>query len=456
MLRLCPRGVAERLLPHGLPDQIAVASAGDLGHGLRIIRRSGRMYGIPLGNLLAGRSSTSGKLFTHSDAIGQTDVTLDELGGLILLCRQTGVIATQWDDLPIQPEFFSPTLPQEPKTSADNGTRPTEEKTAETPEPLDPAVPAQSLPSSDASKAQFDELSTEFSSNSELYPQNSNPESTVSTESTSTDTVNTVPADRITQSSANTLYPASAESVKTAESYPSANPEPPQPIPDSTAQPLHMTSADFPAAAAVPPSRAALYLQLQDQFPEFHPFPDDDLTDCLRLSLDDLPQLRAAGLSVDANRFVLHAPRPIAICSSPGTATSRNSGISASPASTRRMSSSWQASSAFSTLSRRCAHPSSRPMPASATGTARFKAFFNPRRGSPPSQSFRAGSRRTARAAPAHTPRTSDQSHNPIPGNSAGSTVLPRKATFRSLRSLPFHAALCRALSGLIVHHAAL
>ena len=275
-----------------LPPETSVTVYG-------FIRRSGRMYGIPLGNLLAGRSSTSGKLFTHSDAIGQTDVTLDELGGLILLCRQTGVIATQWDDLPIQPEFFAPTLPQEPKTSADNGARPTEEKTAETPEPLDPAVPAQSLPSSDASKAQFDELSTEFSSNSEPYPQNSSPESTVSTESTSTDTVNTVPADRITQSSANTLHPASAESVKTAESYPSANPEPPQPIPDSAAQPLHMTSADFPAAAAVPPSRAALYLQLQDQFPEFHPFPDDDLTDCLRLSLDDLPQLRAVGLSVD-------------------------------------------------------------------------------------------------------------------------------------------------------------
>ena len=121
-----------------LPPETSVTVYG-------FIRRSGRMYGIPLGNLLAGRSSTSGKLFTHSDAIGQTDVTLDELGGLILLCRQTGVIATQWDDLPIQPEFFAPTLPQEPKTSADNGTRPTEEKTAETPEPLDPAVPAQSL-----------------------------------------------------------------------------------------------------------------------------------------------------------------------------------------------------------------------------------------------------------------------------------------------------------------------
>ena len=121
-----------------LPPETSVTVYG-------FIRRSGRMYGIPLGNLLAGRSSTSGKLFTHSDAIGQTDVTLDELGGLILLCRQTGVIATQWDDLPIQPEFFAPTLPQEPKTSADNGTRPTEEKTAETPEPLDPAVP-QTLP----------------------------------------------------------------------------------------------------------------------------------------------------------------------------------------------------------------------------------------------------------------------------------------------------------------------
>ena len=108
-----------------LPPETSVTVYG-------FIRRSGRMYGIPLGNLLAGRSSTSGKLFTHSDAIGQTDVTLDELGGLILLCRQTGVIATQWDDLPIQPEFFAPTLPQEPKTSADNGARPTEEKTAET------------------------------------------------------------------------------------------------------------------------------------------------------------------------------------------------------------------------------------------------------------------------------------------------------------------------------------
>lgn len=121
-----------------LPPETSVTVYG-------FIRRSGRMYGIPLGNLLAGRSSTSGKLFTHSDAIGQTDVTLDELGGLILLCRQTGVIATQWDDLPIQPEFFAPTLPQEPKTPADNGARPTEEKTAETPEPLDPAVPAQYL-----------------------------------------------------------------------------------------------------------------------------------------------------------------------------------------------------------------------------------------------------------------------------------------------------------------------
>ena len=97
-----------------LPPETSVTVYG-------FIRLSGRMYGIPLGNLLAGRSSTSGKLFTHSDAIGQTDVTLDELGGLILLCRQTGVIATQWDDLPIQPEFFAPTLPQEPKTSADNG-----------------------------------------------------------------------------------------------------------------------------------------------------------------------------------------------------------------------------------------------------------------------------------------------------------------------------------------------
>ena len=239
------------------------------------IRQSGRMYGIPLGNLLAGRTSTSGKLFTPSDALGQTDVTLDQLGGLILLYRKTGVIATQWDDLPIQPEFFSPSLPKpepeptpEPETAAET---PDELETTSAADP-DPQPTSASQtseifdyePSSATSEPIQPEVSTETIPDAELYPQNSAPESTVSTE------------------------------------IPKQDPEPDTPS-------LHMTSADALSAPSAPsPSRAALYLQLQDQFPEFHPFPDDDLTDCLRLSIDDLPQLRAAGLSADANRFVLH------------------------------------------------------------------------------------------------------------------------------------------------------
>lgn len=91
-----------------LPPETSVTVYG-------FIRRSGRMYGIPLGNLLAGRSSTSGKLFTHSDAIGQTDVTLDELGGLILLCRQTGVIATQWEIFRFSRSFSLPRSRRSPK-----------------------------------------------------------------------------------------------------------------------------------------------------------------------------------------------------------------------------------------------------------------------------------------------------------------------------------------------------
>lgn len=234
------------------------------------IRRSGRMYGIPLGNLLAGRTSTSGKLFTRSDALGQTDVTLDQLGGLILLYRKTGVIATHWDDLPIQPEFFSPSLPKsepvstpDPKPAAETPAEPETTSAAE-PDPQ-PTLASQtselsdSEPSSAASELIQSEISTETIPDAELYPQNPAPKSTVSTEI----------------------------------------PEPDPYIPS-----LHMTSADAPSAPS--PSRAALYLQFQDQFPEFHPFPDDDLTDCLRLSLDALPQLRAAGLSADANRFVLH------------------------------------------------------------------------------------------------------------------------------------------------------
>ena len=237
------------------------------------IRRSGRMYGIPLGNLLSGRTAASGKLFTQSDALGQTSITLDELGGLILLYRQTGIIATQWDDLPIQPEFFSPALPQEPTASADAGSSPLKAETAKAAKIPDFAAPAQPLPSSAAFEIQSDEFSTETSDIPASYPQKSVTKSTIPTESTSA--------------------PKQLSS---------------QPEPEPDTQPLHMTSTDsfVPASTAVPPSRAALYLQLQDQFPEFHPFPDDDLTDCLRLSIDDLPQLRAAGLSADANRFVLH------------------------------------------------------------------------------------------------------------------------------------------------------
>lgn len=272
------------------------------------IRRAGRLYGIPLGNLLAGRTTASGKLFTQSDALGQTPVTLDELGGLILLYRQIGVIATQWDDLPIQPEFFSPTLPQDTTASADAESKPAAAETAETFENPNSAAPAQPLSSSVSAKTQSDELSTVTSVNPAFYPQNSNPESTISTESTPADAVNAVPTGRIPPSSTDAFHPASAESVESVGSHISTPPELPPSASDSSSQLLHMTSADFPASPAAPqaPSRDALYLQLQDQFPEFHPFPDDDITDCLRLSLDDLPQLRAAGLSVDANRFVLH------------------------------------------------------------------------------------------------------------------------------------------------------
>lgn len=230
MLRLCPRGVAERLLPHGLPDQIAVASAGDLGHGLRIyppvradVRHSARKS--PCGALFYEWKTLHALRCHWADGCHARRAWRSDPGSAARPASSppSGTIFR------FSREFFAPTLPQEPKTSADNGTDRPKRKLPKHPNLWIPAVPAQSPATSDASKAQFDELSTEFSSNSGPYPQNSSPESTVSTESTSTDTVNTVPADRITQSSANTLHPASAESVKTAESYPSANPEPPRP-----------------------------------------------------------------------------------------------------------------------------------------------------------------------------------------------------------------------------------
>ncbi len=135
--RLCPRGVANGFCTPGFSqNQIAeVASAEDLRSTSNgFIRRSAADVSAFRSEIsLRGALPTFETLHAlrchwadgcHASTTWRSDPAT--------AAQNPASAPPQWDDLPIQPEFFAPTLPQEPKTIRNNGARPTKRKLAET------------------------------------------------------------------------------------------------------------------------------------------------------------------------------------------------------------------------------------------------------------------------------------------------------------------------------------
>ena len=77
-------------------------------------------------------------------------------------------------------------------------------------------------------------------------------------------------------------------------------------------QELHIASAE---AIAPPPADSARYLadtyrqrwkKMLETYEEFQPFSDEEFTDCLRLDLKDLTDLRRENWSISSNQFILY------------------------------------------------------------------------------------------------------------------------------------------------------
>ncbi|MCI5649002.1 MAG: DUF6128 domain-containing protein [Fusicatenibacter sp.] len=101
------------------------------------IRRDQKLYGIPLGELVSGRSNIAGKLFTRTDSLGHSRYSLNDLGGLLLTGKDQRIFATQWDDLPILPQTFTPSLPESSSVPAPKAAAPETESL-----PVKPSEPA--------------------------------------------------------------------------------------------------------------------------------------------------------------------------------------------------------------------------------------------------------------------------------------------------------------------------
>ena len=69
---------------------------------------------------------------------------------------------------------------------------------------------------------------------------------------------------------------------------------------------MHIASVE----AAIPPvmsaSPAERWQALLDSSPHIHPFDDDEIGECIKIDLKDLPILRKNGWQVGSNQFLLH------------------------------------------------------------------------------------------------------------------------------------------------------
>lgn len=80
------------------------------------IRRNDSIAGIFLGNLPASNGCIYGSILEDPKNLGESGLSLQQLGGMIFFAGNGKIYATQWDDLPILPSAFTVWKP-EPDTA---------------------------------------------------------------------------------------------------------------------------------------------------------------------------------------------------------------------------------------------------------------------------------------------------------------------------------------------------
>ncbi|MDD7740918.1 MAG: DUF6128 domain-containing protein [Fusicatenibacter sp.] len=223
------------------------------------LRREQKLYGILLGELTPGRSNITGKLFTRTDVLSKTRYSLNDLGGLLITGKDARVLATQWDDIPILPWTFTPSLPETAKKPNAILSR----DPIQTPADSQIAAPIEA-PS---------EAPTEIPIKTPV-------------EIPVEDSFETPVEDPIeTPVEAPVVTPIMTPVTETS-AVPSTEETSPK-IPEE----LHIASVE----------------QTENPNPSvFYPFSDDELINCIRLEPKDLVKLRAEGFLVNDNPFLSH------------------------------------------------------------------------------------------------------------------------------------------------------
>ena len=303
---------------------------GDLPEKSRIqvfglIREKARLLGVSAGELLSCPGGVRGQVNFPERQIGSSPYRMDQLGGLLLCTAGGRRFATQWDDEPLRLEWFEEwqqkqEAEEEQRMPEEADREKTEEK--EEREPGNPAV-RQNMEFREKDSEENTGEEWKISEQTEWEKTEQRENENLSGEMKKTDGNDKTEGSAQTERSDKTERSGKTEETDTAgEKRMRLQTEPAE---DDRAVPL---AAEIPVMSARDPGKNPDTTrckfpgcpQPQNRpFPGFHrweqvqktcahcqPFHDDLMTDCVKVTRQELPQLRKIGWQLDSNQFQNH------------------------------------------------------------------------------------------------------------------------------------------------------
>lgn len=306
---------------------------GDLPEKSRIqvfglIREKARLLGVSVGELLSCPGGVRGQVNFPERQVGGSPYRMDQLGGLLLCTAGGRRFATQWDDEPLRLEWFEEWRQKqetdaEQKMTEEADREETEEKERREPERRENREPKntaeikmdrrQQTGTENSEKQKHRESGNTAARQNMDFQEKGSQENTGEERKISEETEREKTEQREAENISGEMkkadgsdkteddraVPLAAEIPVMAASNPSRNSDR---NPDTT----RCKSPGCPQMQNRPSPGFHRWEQVQKTCAHCQPFHDDLMTDCVKVTRQELPQLRKLGWQLDSNQFQNH------------------------------------------------------------------------------------------------------------------------------------------------------
>lgn len=301
----------------GIPEQGEAKIYG-------FVRNGGLMDGYLLGNCRTREGVIQCLTETDAQNMGNSGIGLERMGGLILETDGGAFFGTEWDDIPIRPENFREirqSVKKEQKEEKKQETEPVKEETEETENPTESETgDAEEILHRDET-GNAEEMLRRDESGDEQADRMNKPEPKEEPELVSQSVSveeNTAVMDKMpkTEETEDNGLQKDEPIMPEMENHPSEvlseMPDNqsfiPQEMPndqrmEDLAMSNNQTPLSSPASRASRPQQASRPPQKRPG-EEFHPFEDEEITDCRKVHIKDLAHLNRRDIPLRNNRFL--------------------------------------------------------------------------------------------------------------------------------------------------------